>query len=119
MNSRPKPPPTLQKTGKKLWAAVLADAPEHIVLDARDRSILAAACAQGDLNADLEEALREAGLTIRGAAGQWRMNAAATELRQGRLALAKLLGQVRLDRAQAPVEEDEDWPPSWAVEEYR
>ena len=56
---------------------------------------------------ELEEALRRDGVTIRGASGRWRLNAAATELRQGRLALAKLLEQVCLDRVRAPEPEDE------------
>ncbi|CAA9498660.1 MAG: hypothetical protein AVDCRST_MAG17-1225 [uncultured Solirubrobacterales bacterium] len=50
MNSRPKPPPALQKAGRKLWGAVLRDAPENVILDGRERSSLATACAQADQN---------------------------------------------------------------------
>jgi hypothetical protein len=115
MSHPPKPPPELDRAGKKLWAGVLDDAPEHAILDARALSILATACAQADQNASLENALKEDGLTVRGAAGQSRLNAAATELRQGRLALAKLLDQVCLDRVQRPPEPEfnDDPLPSW------
>jgi uncharacterized protein with von Willebrand factor type A (vWA) domain len=84
--------------------------PDDIALDARERSLLANACAQADLNAALEAQLNDDGLTVRGASGQWRLNAAATELRQGRLALAKLLWEVCLDRVQRPAEDDELFP---------
>ena len=116
MNSRPKPPPPLQTAGKKLWGAILADAPENVILDGRERSILATACAQAGQNAALAEALNNEGLTVVGAAGQRRLSAAATELRQGRLALAKLLGQVCLDRVHAPKPED-DFFPDWLRDE--
>ena len=73
------------------------------------------ACAQADQNASLENALKEDGLTVRGAAGQSRLNAAATELRQGRLALAKLLDQACLERVQRPPEPEfnDDPLPAW------
>ena len=115
MSDRPAPPPGLEKVGRTLWADVLDDAPEHATLDARTRSILATACAQADQNASLENALKEDGLTVRGAAGQSRLNAAATELRQGRLALAKLLDQACLERVQRPPEPEfnDDPLPAW------
>ena len=110
MKNAPEPPPDLDEAGKKLWRDVLADAPDDLALDARERSLLGNACGQADTNAALEEQLNADGLTVRGASGQWRLNAAATELRQGRLALAKLLGEVCLDRVQRPVEDDELFP---------
>ena len=116
MRKRPTAPRELEKAGRKLWGAIFADAPENVVLDARERSILGTACAQADQNVELEEALKRDGVTIRGASGQWRLNAAATELRQGRLALAKLLEQVCLDRVRAPEVED-DFLPDWLREE--
>ena len=109
MKNRPDPPPELDRTGRTLWESILSDAPDDLALDARERSILATACAQADLNAALETQLNDDGLTVRGASGQWRLNAAATELRQGRLALAKLLEQVCLDRVQRPADELPDW----------
>jgi len=110
VKNAPEPPPELDEAGKKLWRDVLAEADDDLALDARERSILATACAQADLNAALEEQLNSDGLIVRGASGQWRLNAGATELRQGRLALAKLLEQVCLDRrVQRPTDELPDW----------
>lgn len=116
VSDRPAPPPGLEKVGRTLWADVLDDAPEHATLDARTRSILATACSQADQNAALEQALKDEGLTIRGAAGQWRLNAAATEARQGRLALARLLEQVCLDRVQRPSDYDVASLPAWLAD---
>lgn len=42
----------------------------------------------------LERAVAADGVMIDGAAGQRRLNAAVTELRQGRIALARLLGEL-------------------------
>jgi hypothetical protein len=100
--------------GKKLWREVVTGLADNIDLPARERTILATACSQADQNAALEEALNNEGLTVRGAAGQWRLNAAATELRQGRLALAKLLAEVCLDQVKTPEPEaDDDLFPEW------
>jgi hypothetical protein len=41
-------------------------------------------------------AIAEDGLIVAGSAGQRRLNAAATELRQGRVAVGKLLGEIAL-----------------------
>jgi hypothetical protein len=65
-------------------------------LDARELAILRRAAKQADDNAALERAIKRDGLMIEGAAGQPRLNAAQTELRQGRLALARMLGQLAL-----------------------
>ena len=54
--------------------------------------------------AALEAAIAEAGVTVRGSAGQPRLNAAVTEVRQGRLALAKILGQLALPAETEPDE---------------
>jgi hypothetical protein len=119
VSGRPAPPPGLKKVEEKLWADVLDNAPEHAILDARTLSVLATACAQADLNSELEATLKEDGFTVRGAAGQWHLNAAATELRQGRLALARLLEQVCLDRVQRPPEPEfnDDPLPSWLLDD--
>ena len=64
---------------------------------------------RGTQDSNLESpVLKDDGLTVRGAAGQWRLNAAVTELRQGRLALARLLEQVCLDRVRAPEADGDD-----------
>jgi hypothetical protein len=65
-------------------------------LDARELAVLDCAARQADVNDALERAIRRDGYMIEGASGQRRLNAAVTELRQGRLALARLLGQLAL-----------------------
>lgn len=97
MNGHPKSPKGLQGAGKKVWDEVLGGLSEGAYLPPSELHILHAAAAQADTNAALEEKLEEEGLTVRGAAGQWRLNGAAGELRQGRLALAKLLAHVGVD----------------------
>ena len=91
-SARPNPPPDLLSAGKKLWKSIVADLPEAVELDARELALLAHASRQADDIAALERALKRDGVTISGSAGQPRLNAALTELRQGRIALARLLG---------------------------
>jgi len=96
----PRPPARLNSAGKSLWRSILADLPEHLELDARELATLATACAQADTNAALERTLKRDGLTVAGARGQPRLNAAVGELRQGRLALGRLLAAVDLGTGQ-------------------
>ena len=98
--ARPKPPSALNSAGKSLWKAILTDLPADLELDARELSVLATACAQADTNTALEAAIKRDGMTVSGAAGQRRLNAAVTELRQGRVALARLLEAVDLGPAE-------------------
>jgi P27 family predicted phage terminase small subunit len=108
VNERPQPPPELGEAGRRLWEEVVGGLSEWGYLDARDQRILATACAQADQNAALEKALKEDGLTVRGAAGQWKLNSAAVEARQGRVALSRLLGEVCLERVRRPLEGEDD-----------
>lgn len=75
---------------------MLADLGDGWELDARELLILESACRQADSNAALEAALAEDGVTVKGSMGQRRLNAAVTELRQGRLALERLLASLAL-----------------------
>jgi phage terminase small subunit len=101
-----KPPSGLEASGRALWRTVIADVPADWELDARDLAVLEAACRQADDVAALEAAVARDGVTVVGAAGQARLNAAVTELRQARLALARLLGQVDFpDEGGRPVTE--------------
>jgi hypothetical protein len=86
----------LRDAGRALWDAVHADLGAEWRFDARELAVLEAACKQADLVADLEAAVGRDGLTVLGASGQPRLNGAVTELRQGRVALARLLGDIRL-----------------------
>ena len=52
--------------------------------------------------AALERAVKRDGTMVRGASGQRRLNGAVPEIRQGRIALARLLGEVDLAGEQAP-----------------
>jgi hypothetical protein len=89
-------PDGLGDAGAALWAAIPGDVPAGWELDARGVAVLGAACRQADLVADLEAAVERDGLMIEGAAGQRRLNGAVTELRQARVAMARLLGDVKL-----------------------
>jgi phage terminase small subunit len=101
-----KPPGGLEASGRALWRAVTAEVPGDWQLDARDLAILEAACRQADDVAALEAAVSRDGVMVEGAAGQRRLNGAVSELRQARLALGRLLGQVDLpDERGRPVTE--------------
>jgi P27 family predicted phage terminase small subunit len=89
-------PQGLRAAGKALWRAIHAGLPAECELDERELAILAAACRQADDVATLEEAVARDGVMIAGAQGQTRLNAAVTEARQGRVALARLLGELDL-----------------------
>src|SRR4051794_27718660 len=105
-NPSVKPPRGLGASGRALWRTVIADVPGDWQLDARDLAVLEAACRQADDVAELEAAVSRDGVMLEGAAGQRRLNGAVTELRQGRLALGRLLGQVDLpDEERRPVTE--------------
>jgi phage terminase small subunit len=92
--ARPEPPESLESAGKRAWKALLSDLPDDWELTARETELLRNACRQADLVADLEAALEQEGVIVVGAAGQRRLNAVATELRQSRIALARLLGEI-------------------------
>lgn len=92
-----RPPAGLGKAGRALWRAVAG----VYELDPRELLTLAAAARQADDTAALESALARGALVVEGSKGQPVLNAAVAELRQGRLALARLLGTLDL-----PAEED-------------
>ena len=91
--------PVFGEAGTALWEALTG----AYDFGAGERPVLAAACRQADDVALLEAAIATDGATVEGSAGQPRLNAALTEVRQGRLALAKLLGALA-------VPEDDDRP---------
>ena len=85
-------PPGLAGAGTALWVRLAAtfDLAEH------EAALLETCCHQADDVAALEALIAEQGLTVAGSAGQPRLNPAVPEVRQGRLALGKLLGQLAL-----------------------
>ncbi len=92
----PRPPAGLDAVGRAVWRRILGDLPDDWELDARELLILEAAARQADLNRALEVALSEDGVRVLGSSGQPRLNAMATELRQGHVALDKLLSSLAL-----------------------
>jgi len=101
-DTRPKPPTGLQGAGRRLWRAIVGDLAPGLELDARELALLDAACRQADAVGVLERAVKRDGTMVRGASGQRRLNGAVPEIRQGRIALARLLGEVDLAGEQAP-----------------
>lgn len=95
----PKAPGRLAAPGRSLWRRITGD----YELDARELVVLEAACRQADDIFRLEKLLDDQGMTVIGSQGQARLNPAFTELRQGRLALSKLLDALAL-----PTEDDEE-----------
>jgi hypothetical protein len=95
----PELPDGLGEAGGALWSS-LAGAFEF---GPHELAVLAVACRQADDVAALESLLGRDGLIVAGSAGQPRLNAAVTEVRQGRLALAKLLDQLAIPEDDAQV----------------
>lgn len=93
----PRPPRGLGTYGKRLWETCVNDQAEQgAELDPRELAILEEACRTRDLIHDLSKAIKEHGVTAKGVRGQVRMSSLVPELRQQRLALAKLLGDLHL-----------------------
>jgi|GEM_PF-1258380 len=90
--SKPKAPPRLGRAGRKLWADIVTG----WELDSRELAQLTAACRQADDAENLEAILARDGMVVEGSSGQPRMSAIVTELRQSRLALSKMLLDLRL-----------------------
>ncbi len=78
--------------GKSVWRALVAD----YDFDSRELAILERACRQLDDVAMLERLLARDGPIVEGSMGQPRLSPIVGELRLGRLAAAKLLGDLVL-----------------------
>jgi hypothetical protein len=89
-------PGGLDLAGQQLWA----DIATRYDLAPRERTVLVAACRQADDIARMEADIMRDGTVVIGAAGQQRLNAAVTEARNGRVALARLLGALALPDAE-------------------
>lgn len=91
------PPEGLGEAGAALWSRIVEPrAAAGWLLDEREAAILSAACRQADDIAGLEAEIVSAGRMVEGSRGQPVLNPAITEVRQGRLALGRLLGQLAL-----------------------
>jgi len=96
--NRRRAPEGLDKAGRRVWSAILAE----FELDERELLVLEQAARQADSVAALEAEIADSGLLSLGSRGQTRLSPTITELRQSRLALTKLLGDLALP---APDEE--------------
>lgn len=94
MTSTRKPPVPggLGPSGQALWRAVVA----VFELDPHELVTLESASRQRDVVAQLEAVVDAEGPMVEGSKGQSRVHPAVTEARQGRIALATLLGRIDL-----------------------
>lgn len=92
----PNAPSGLADAGKRLWRDLHSALDEDAEFDEREAKLLELACRQADDVAALQDAIDTDGLTIKGSTGQKRLHPAVSELRQARLALSRLLGELEL-----------------------
>ena len=92
-------PERLQVAGRALWDTLVAD----YEFGSHELALLALACRQADDVAALEEVLERDGFIVPGSNGQPKLTAVVAELRQGRLAMSKLLDQLALPADDEPV----------------
>jgi hypothetical protein len=92
-----KPPAGLRTKGKTLWRATLA----AYDMRADELLVLESACRMTDELSAMQAALRGQPVMIEGSQGQMRPHPLFAEVRNHRLALAKLLGQLSISDADA------------------
>jgi hypothetical protein len=90
-DTAPKPPHDLQRSGRALWRAVLAD----FDLDEHERQLLHETCRTRDLCDRLQAVLDTDGPMSESSQGI-RVHPAAVELRQQRIVLARLLAALNV-----------------------
>ena len=90
--TKPRVPAGVGTAGGALWRRLTG----AYTFEVHELSMLEVACRQADDVAALENLIAEQGMTVAGSQGQPRLNAAVAEVRQGRLALGKLLGALAL-----------------------
>jgi P27 family predicted phage terminase small subunit len=96
-------PAALDKAGKALWRAIVADLDAGWELDARELHLLERACRCADELAVLEAAVDADGLTVKGSRGQTVVHPALSEARQLRLVQLRLLGAIEMVDPQAAI----------------
>jgi hypothetical protein len=82
--------------GDQLVESIIAGLPEAVELDEREAAILDLAARPARDAARLEALIAARGTMVEGSRGQPTLNPAIAEVRQSRLALGKLLGQLDL-----------------------
>lgn len=90
MTASAPPPAALGKAGVALWQRLTAD----LDFAAWEVVVLEHACRLADAAELLEDHLAANGITTKGSTGQTRLDPALAELRQTRLSVARLLGQL-------------------------
>jgi len=86
------PPDGLEEAGRSLWTAVLDD----WQLETHERALLLQACQTLDLVDELQATLEADGAMVATTGGTPRTHPAAVEVRQQRIALARILAALRL-----------------------
>src|SRR5215211_2823845 len=92
-------PRGLGDRGKALWRSTMAGLPKGWELDERETQILTLAVRQADDLRRLEIAIRRDGAMVPGSQGQPVLNPAIGEARLARLAITRLLGELKLPDA--------------------
>lgn len=87
----PKPPKGLAVSGRKLWSSIV----KRYDLEEHESTLLLQACRTVDMLDALQAELDTAGMIVASPQGE-KVNPAAPELRQQRIALARLLAALRV-----------------------
>ena len=93
--TRPAAPDGLDEAGRDLWTRMVDDLDDDLELDARGLADLEAACRLQDDAAQLQTLIEKHGRVAR-KNGRVYLNPAVSELRQARIAVARLLGGLGL-----------------------
>lgn len=88
----PKAPTGLGKAGRALWSSLVGP----FEFDAHECEMVATACRQADVVADLEAIVKAEGHMVTSPNGVQKIHPAVVEARAGRQALARLLGALSL-----------------------
>lgn len=94
--ARSTPPAGLGNAGRALWRQMHDALGDEFEYDERELALLAQACRQRDDIAALETARKKAPAMVTGSTGQPVLHPALAELRMARLALARMLGELRM-----------------------
>lgn len=91
----PTPPTKLGPAGRGLWNRIT----RVLELDPAEVTLLTLACRQADDVARLEKALAEGAAMVAGSTGQTRLSPLFAEIRNGRLAILRLLAGIAVPDA--------------------
>jgi hypothetical protein len=92
IHAHKRPPKGLERAGRKLWRSVTA----AYVLRPDELFVLESACRCADLVAQLEVAMRDQPLVVKGSMGQEREHPLLSEQRQQRALMNRSLAQLKL-----------------------